>query len=68
MPGLDARALNAFFDFKRDVIYLHALGPDGKESAAALEATVAGKDGLDASLASLVASALAQHDRPLRQR
>lgn len=68
LEGSDARALNAFFDFKRDVIYLYALGPDGKESAAALEATVAGKDGLDASLASLVASALAQRDRPLRQR
>ena len=29
----DARALNAFFDFKRDVIYVYALGREGRESA-----------------------------------
>ena len=68
LAGSDARALNAFFDFRRHVVYLSALGPDGKESAAALQATVAGKDGLDAGLVSLVASALAQHDGALRQR
>jgi hypothetical protein len=66
--GSNARALNAYFDFKRDVIYVHALGTDGKESAPALKEIAQGKEGLDANLASLVASALAQRDRPLQRR
>jgi len=64
----DARALNAFFDFKRDVIYVYALGREGKESAVALEEVVEGKDGLDPGLASLVQAALVQRDRPLMVR
>jgi hypothetical protein len=60
----NARALNAFFDFKRDVIYVYALGREGKESAAALEEAVEGKEGLDPGLASLIQAALVQRDRP----
>jgi hypothetical protein len=56
--------LNAFFDFKRDVIYVYALGREGKESAAALEEAVEGKEGLDPGLASLIQAALVQRDRP----
>ena len=63
-----ARALNTFFDFKRDVIYVYALRPVRKESAPAVEQTVQRKEGLDPNLASLVTSALAQRDQPLRQR
>jgi hypothetical protein len=33
LASSDARALNAFFDFKRDVIYVYALGRDAKASA-----------------------------------
>lgn len=65
---MDARGLNAFFDFRRDVMYAIALGPDGKESAAALDEVTAGKPGLDPRLAQLVGRALAQHDRPLKPR
>lgn len=65
LASSDARALNAFLDFKRDVIYVHALGRDAKASAAALEATVAGKENaLEPGLADLVASALTGRDRP----
>jgi hypothetical protein len=64
----DARALNAFFDFKRDVIYVYALGREGRESAAALEDAVEGKDGLEPRLASLIQAALVQRDRPLQVR
>jgi len=60
----NARALNAFFDFKRDVMEVYALGREGKESAVALEEAVEGKDGLEPALASLVQAALVQRDRP----
>jgi hypothetical protein len=64
----DARALNAFFDFRRDVIYVYALGRDGKESGAALEEAIEGKEGLEPGLATLVQAALVQRDRPLHVR
>lgn len=66
--NMDARALNAFFDFRRDVIYAIALGPDGKESVDALAEVTAGKPGLDPRLAGLVARALAQRDGALKPR
>jgi hypothetical protein len=66
IAGMDAGGLNAFFDFRRDVVYAIALGPDGKESVAALAEVTAGKPGLDPGLAQLVARALAQHDRHLK--
>lgn len=59
----DARALNAFLDFRRDVFYLAVLGPDAKEARRALAAVVAGKDGLSPDLQELVASALAGQER-----
>ena len=68
LATMDARALNAFFDFRRDVVYAIALGPDGTESAKALDAVVAGKEGLDPGLTKLVAAALSPRDRPLQQR
>jgi hypothetical protein len=65
LASSNARALNAFFDFKRDVIYVYALGRDANASGAALEETVAGKEAaLEPGLAELVASALAGRDRP----
>jgi hypothetical protein len=65
LASSDARALNAFFDFKRDVIYVYALGRDAKASGVALEETVAGKkNALEPGLAGLVASALTGRDRP----
>ena len=65
LASSDARALNAFSDFKRDVIYVYALGRDAKASGAALEETVAGKENaLEPGLAGLVASALTGRDRP----
>ena len=68
IANMDVRGLNAFFDFRRDVMYAIALGPDGKESAAALDEVTAGKAGLDPRLAQLVARALAQHDHPVKPR
>jgi hypothetical protein len=68
IAGMDAGALNANFDFRRDVMYAIALGPDGKESAAALVEVTAGKQGLEPRLAQLVARALAQQDRYLKPR
>jgi hypothetical protein len=68
LASSDARSLNAFFDFKRDVIYVYALGSDAKSSGAALEETVAGKvNALEPGLAGLVASALTGRDRPARR-
>jgi hypothetical protein len=63
LEASDARALNAFFDFRRDVFYVAALSPDAKEASGALEAVVAGKDGLSPDLQELVAAALAGPDR-----
>jgi hypothetical protein len=65
LTATDARALDAFLDFRRDVLYVHALGRDGKASGAALEETVAAKE-LRPELAGLVSAALAQRDRPAR--
>jgi len=55
----DARMLNAFLDFRREVFYVAALGPDAKAARRALEAVVDGKDGLSPDLRELVAAALA---------
>jgi hypothetical protein len=59
LEASDARTLNAFFDFRRDVFYVAALGVDAKEAGRTLEAVVAGKDGLSPDLRELVAGALA---------
>jgi len=61
--------MHALIDFRRDVLYVHALGRNGKTSGAALEDAVAGKEGeLEPRLASLVSAALAQRDRPATAR
>jgi hypothetical protein len=55
---MDARALNAFHDFRRDVVYVQALGRDARLAAVALQAAVAGKEqGLAPGLRDLVAAA-----------
>jgi hypothetical protein len=66
LSGMDARALNAFLDFRRDAAYVYALGPDNGESAAALADVVAGKEGIDPDLAAIVAAAIERRDRPAR--
>jgi hypothetical protein len=63
LEASDARMLNAFLDFRRDVFYVAALGPDAKEARRALEAVVASKDGLSPDLRELVAAALAGPER-----
>jgi len=63
LESSDARALNAFFDFRRDVFHVAALGPDAKEASRALEAVVAGKDALSPDLQELVGAALARSER-----
>jgi hypothetical protein len=63
LEASDARALNAFFDFRRDVFYVAALGRDAKEAGRALRAVVAGKDGLSPDLQELVGAALAGSER-----
>lgn len=55
----DARALNAYIDFRMRVAHVIALGPAAKESRVALASAVAGKEGLEPSLRSLVDAALA---------
>ena len=60
LAGMETRGLNAFFDFWRDTAFVVALGPDGKESIAALDAVTNGKAGLDPRLAKLVDHALAR--------
>ena len=66
LAGMDARALNAFLDFRRDAAYVYALGPDNGVSAAALADVVAGKEDIDPDLAAIVAAAIARRDRPAR--
>ncbi|MBK9114093.1 MAG: hypothetical protein IPM22_00245 [Betaproteobacteria bacterium] len=66
LAGMDAKALNAFLDFRRDAAYVYALGPDNGASAAALADVVAGKEGIAPDLAAIVAAAIAQRDRPAR--
>jgi hypothetical protein len=63
LEASDARALNAFFDFRRDVFYAAALGQDAKQAGRALRAVIAGKDGLSPDLQELVAAALAGSER-----
>jgi hypothetical protein len=63
LEASDARALNAFFDFRRDALYAAVLGPDAKEAGRALAAVVAGKDGLSPELQELVTAAIAGRDR-----
>ena len=58
-----------FSNFRHHAICVYALGPDNRVySAAALAEVVAGKDGLEPSLATIVTAALAQRDRPARKR
>ncbi len=66
LAGIDAGALNAFLDFRRDAAYVYALGPDDGVSAAALADVVAGKEDIDPDLAAIVAAAIARRDRPAR--
>ncbi len=66
LAGMNAGALNAFLDFRRDAAYVYALGPDNGVSAAALADVVAGKEGIDPDLAAIVAAAIARRDRPAR--
>lgn len=66
LAGMDAGALNAFLDFRRDAAYVYALGPDNGVSAAALADVVTGKEGIDPDLAAIVAAAIARRDRPAR--
>jgi len=69
LANSNARVLNAFLDFRRDVLYVYALGRDGHASGGALEAVVNGKEGeLNPDLAALVSAALAQRDRPVLAR
>lgn len=56
LARMDARALNAYQDFRYDAIYVAALGPDAAQSAAALQEVVEGKAGLDRRLTDLVAA------------
>jgi len=63
LEASDAPALNAFYNFRRDVSYVAALGQDAKEAGRALEAVVAGKDGLSPYLQELVGAALAGPER-----
>jgi hypothetical protein len=58
LEASDARALNAFLDFRIQVLHVFALGPDAKEARAALAATVAGKSGFEPELQALISDAL----------
>jgi hypothetical protein len=58
------QALNAFLDFRRQVIYVIALGPDAREAGAALRALVANRDGFSGELQRLIAEALRRSDGP----
>ncbi len=53
----DVRALNAFGDFRDYILHVIALGPDARESGAALKAVIANKDGLELNLQELIAEA-----------
>lgn len=58
LEASDARALNAFLDFRIQVLHVFALGPDAKEARAALAATIAGKPGFEPELQALISDAL----------
>jgi hypothetical protein len=51
-------ALNAFADFRRELVYVIALGADARRAGAALRAIVANRSGLAADLQRLIAEAL----------
>ncbi len=51
LAGMNAGALNAFLDFRRDTAYVYALGPDNGVSAAALADVVAHRKSIDPDLA-----------------
>jgi hypothetical protein len=64
LANMNARALDAFWNFRLEVLEVYALGADAKEAGTALDEVAGGKEGLDPNLARLVQSALVQRDRP----
>jgi hypothetical protein len=62
LANMDGRSLDAYLDFRRDVVFVYALGKDGRASGVALDETVAGKE-LSPRLDAMVAAALSSAQR-----